>query len=320
MEQFCAREWGSFLGSWGVVRAHRLFGRIELFDFVLVDGARTLKVGQCAVVVADGKVTFLDKIQLVGGQKHLSGQCLKLVAQQLGAGTYNYGSHWNDEDPFDFTCVADFVVDEKIFHIDLIDFRDWANFRAYRRGVSENIRRDYKKAKHAAAIVKTRFGLAALRELFALVTMRAHMMRRNKQHSSRVLDYFVHALKLAVLGKNGFITTGRIEGRCYAAFFGAQVGSKLYYISGGTRNNRLGVGSYRFLSLIEHWFSEHPTGKVLLGDCPGFSDQAIHTYGNPLCRRKLRVRSINGVEFQLKVKHSVCSDELKMPSTQPEKH
>jgi hypothetical protein len=305
---FARASGGSFLGSWRVVRARRLFGRVKLFDFLLV-GARTpLKVGQCAVVVADGKVTFLDKIQLIAAQKHLSGQCLKLVAQHLGAGTYYYGSHWNDEDRFDFTSVPDFVVDEKIFHIDLIDFRDWADFRAYCRGVSENVRRDYRKAKDAAAVVKTRFGLAALRDLFALVTMRAHTMSRNKQHFSRVLDYFLHAVKLAVLGKNGFITTGRIKGRCYSAFFGAQVGSKLYYISGGTRENRLGVGSYLFLTLIEHWFSEHPTGMLLLGDCPGFSDQAIHTYGNSLYRRKLRVRSINGVEFQLKLKHSVCSD------------
>ena len=320
-DNFVLTSGGSFLGCWAVVKARRLVGTVKLFEFFIDRELRApQKVGQCAVAVTRGKLTFLDRIHLRPAQRHLWDQCFKLMVQRFGAKTYHYGSHWNDEDRFDFTSVPHFVVDEKIFHIDLIDFRDWADFRAYRRGVSENIRRDYKKAEHAAAIVTTRFGLAALRDLFALVAMRAHMMRRNKQHFSRVLDYFLHAAKLAVLGKSGFITTGRIKGRCYTAFFGAQVGSKRYYLSGGTRKNPLGVGSYLFLTLIEHWFSEHPTGKVLMGDCPGFSDQAIHTYGDCLYRRKLRVRSINGVEFQLKVKHSVCSDELKMPNTQLEKH
>jgi Acetyltransferase (GNAT) domain len=308
-DNFASASGGSFLGSRGVIKARRLFGRVKLFDFLSVDGSRTrLKVGQCAVLIGEGKVTFLDKIQLLAAQTHLRDHCFELLTQQFGANTYHYGSNWNDEAGFELAGLPDFVTEAKTFHVDLIDFRDWADFLAYRRGVSENIRRDYRKAKDAGAIVETRFGLAALRDLFALVTMRAHMMRRSKQNFSWISDYFLHAAKLAILGKNGVIATARIKGRCYAAFFGAQFGSKLHYISGGTRKNRLGVGSYLFLTLIENWFSEHPTGKVLMGDCPGFCDPVTYTHGNLLYRRKLRVRSVNGVEFQLKVKNPVCID------------
>ena len=300
-DSFARASGGSFLGSWGVVRARRLLGPVRLFDFILEDGAgATRKVGQCAVAVAKAKAIFLDKIQLLEAQRHLGGQCLRLATRQFGAKTYCYGSHWNDEDRFDFNAIPNFVIDESVFHIDLIDFSNWENFDAYRRSVSENIRRDHKKAKDAGATLTTRIGLAALRDLFALVAMRAHMMRKHNQRFSQVSDFFLHAAKLAVLGDSGFITTGRINRKCYAAFFGAQIGSKLYYISGGTKKNRFGVGSYLFLTLIERWFSQHPAGKLLMGDCPGLSGHAIHTYASPLYRRKLRVRSINGVEFRLR--------------------
>lgn len=294
---------GSFLGSWRVIQTRRLTGRVKLFDFMLEDGDRPAqKVGQCAVLAGKGKVRFLDKIQILAGQQHLSRACLDSVVRHFGEVSYEYGSHWNEEDRFDFAGFLQFEVNNKTFHLDVIDFADWADFGAYRRGVSENIRRDYRKAKDAAVVVRTRCGLAALRDLFGLVAMRAHMMRRNKQRFSRVFDFFLHAAKLVVLGQEGFITTGKIRRKCYAAFFGAAVGNRLYYISGGTRSNHLGVGSYLFLTLIESWFAKHPAGKVLIGDCRRSSP--IHDSGNLLYRRKLRVRSVNGVEFQLTPRQS----------------
>jgi hypothetical protein len=302
-DDFAVASGGSFLGSWRVINARRLLGRVKLFDFLLPDGARgPRKVGQCAVQVRNGKVTFLDKIQLAAAQQHLSRRCLDLVVRQFGGVAYAYGSQWNDEDGFDLGGIQQFDIGSRTFHLDLIDCGRWADFAAYRRGVSENIRRDYKKAKDAGTVVKTSVGLAAMCDLFALVAMRGHMMRRNKRRFSHVFDYFLHAAKLLVLGQRGFIITGKIKGRCYAAFFGAEVGDRLYYISGGTRNSRLGVGSYLFLTLIERWFSKYPTGKLLMGDCGTACDHPIHNCGNLLYRRKLRVRSVNGVNFHLKPK------------------
>ncbi len=294
---------GSFLGSWRVIKARRVLGRVKLFDFLLTDGnGAQRKVGQCAVLVGDRRITFLDKIQLGAPQQYLRRRCFDLLVREFGAVAYAYGSQWNDEDGFDLGGIQQFDVGSRTFHLDLIDCGNWADFAAYRREVSENIRRDYKKAKEAAAVVKTSFGLAALRDVFALVVMRGHMMRRNKQPFSHVRDYLLHAAKVLVLGRRGFIITGRVKGRCYAAFFGAEVGDRLYYISGGTRNSRLGVGSYLFLTLIERWFAKYPKGKLLMGDCGTACDHPIHTCGNLLYRRKLRVRSVNGLNFHLKPK------------------
>lgn len=307
-DDFAAASGESFLGAWGVLKARRFLGRVKLFDFVLADPAgSSQKVGQCAVIVRAREVAFLDKIQLLPGQRHLNRQCFDLVAEHFGDVAYKYGSRWNDEEEFDLEGLQRFEVDRSIFHIDLIQFRQWPNFAAFRRAVSENIRRDYKKAREANAVARTEYGIAGLRELFAFVAMRRHMARRNNLSFSRVRDYFNHAGRLFVLGKKAFITTVRIEGKCYAAFFGAEVGSRLYYLSGGTRTNQLGAGSYMFLNLIEDWFSKHPDGEFLMGDCPKPLAKLTHDNGNLLYRRKLRVNSVNGVAFRLRPKLSTTS-------------
>jgi hypothetical protein len=302
-DDFAAETGESFLGSWSVVKARCFTGEVRLFDFVLVDGiGSTQKVGQCAVHIARGKATFLDKIQLLPEQRHLNRGCFDLVVEHLGELAYKYGSRWNDEDEFDLEELSEFDADATTFHVDYIQFRDWPSFAAYRRSISENIRRDYKKAKEAGAVARTDYGLKALRDLFALVSMRRHMMRRNQLPFSRFLDFFSHVGRLFALGKKAFVTTVKVDGKVYAAFFGVEVGKRLYYISGGTRTNHLGAGSYLFLTLIQSWFSKHPDGEFMMGDCPEPFYRPDHDGGNVLYRRKLRVRSVNGVEFRLKPK------------------
>jgi hypothetical protein len=302
-DNFARGSTGSFLGSWRVINARRLFGAVRLFDFILFDGPSAYhKVGQCALLVDARSVIFLDRIHLIAAKRDLRDQCLALVAQQLGGRSYKYGSHWNEEECSPNPEVCGFVTGAFIdhpFQIDVIDFSEWADFNAYRRAVSENIRRDYRKARNAATRVRTRFGLAAARDLVALVAMRACMMQKNRECFSRIFDFFLHAAKLAILGKDGFITTARINGRCYSAFFGAKFGHNIYYISGGTRQNRLGAGSYLVLTLVESWFSENPTGKILMGDTASPIDANAYNFGSRLYRRKLRTRPVNGVRFQL---------------------
>lgn len=291
----------SFLGSWKVIKAGRILGKTRLFDFLLNNGPEAPeKIGQCAVRVGRNQVKFLDRIQLSPRYAHLWNQCFWLVVGHLGESTYHYGSHWNDEDRSSPTATpSPEGALERNFHIDVIDLRAGETFAAYRRRISENIRRDYRKAHDAAATFTTRSGLGTLRDIVGLVTLRGHMMRRNNIRFSPLADLFLHTAKVIVLGSNAIITTVRVDGKCYAAFFGAQFGRNLYYISGGTRKNRLGAGSYLFMNLFEAWFSKHRNGRVLMGDCPG--EEVTHDSGALLYRRKLRFRPVRGAEFELKV-------------------
>ena len=284
-----------------------LFGAVRLFDFILCDRSSVYhKVGQCALRIGARSVTFLDRIHLIPEQRRLWDQCLALVAQRFGSRSYSYGSHWNEEEYLPDPAVCGFVSGELIdcpIQIDVIDFREWADFNAYRRAVSDNIRRDYKKACNAGIRVRTRFGLAAASDLFALVAMRACMMRKNKRRFSQIFDFFLHAAKLAILGKHGFISTARINRRCYSAFFGAKFGHNIYSVSGGTRQNRLGAGSYLLLTMFEAWFSENPAGKVLMGYGGGPPGDYSHNDGDLLYRHKLRTRPVKGIRFQFVIKN-----------------
>jgi hypothetical protein len=248
---------GSFLGTWRVVRAHRWFNRVRLFEFFVaaLDGSPR-KVGQCALAIARGRVRFLDRLHLRPGFGDLWDQCMDLVIERCGAAKYEYGSPWNPENRRP-PCRRDeggrvtrLVLDEA-FLIDLVDFRQWPGFEAYRRDVSENIRRDYRKAAEAAAFVETRHVFSALRDVITLVRLRRQVMGRNGEPFSIVVDLARHLLKLLCLGDLGFIATVRADGRCHAAFFGVRFGDDVCYLAGGTEQNAKGYGSYLFLTLIE---------------------------------------------------------------------
>jgi hypothetical protein len=297
---------GSFLGTWRVVRAHRLRSRVRAFEFTARDASGTpRKIGQCAVAIARGRVRFLDRLHLVPGFVESWDHCINLVIERCGAGTYEYGSPWNPEErrpPSNAVgALVPRLLREKAFFIDRVDFRRWRDFDAYRRDVSENIRRDYRKAVEASATVETKYGMAAIRDLVTLVRLRGEVMQRNGERFSGPLDATRHLLKLACIGDLAFITTVRTEGRCHAAFFGVEFGDDIYYLSGGTAKNSQGYGSYLFLTLIERWFATHPQGKLYLGRQSACVDPATYTRGNQLYRRKLRATSVSGAEFHVHV-------------------
>jgi len=293
---------GSFLGSWKVIRAERIRSTVRVFEFFSTAATPPARIGQCAVAIAGRGVRFLDRIHLLPAYTSAWEQCLGEVIARCGATSCTYGSTWNHE----ARCVAGAstalpggrLIDGGL-RLDCIDFSAWAGFAAYRRAVSENLRRDYKKAAAAAPILTTRWGIDACRDVPALVGLRRQVMRRNGEPFSSVVDAPVHALKLMCLGDDGFISLVEAKGRAQAAFFGVRFGSGFYYVSGGTSDRCEGFGSYLFLSLIERWFAEQPRGKLYLGITePGYVPEGYER-GNLLYRRKLRAASVPGTAFTL---------------------
>jgi hypothetical protein len=293
---------GSFLGGWRVIRAERVRSTVRVFGVVSTAAGVPVTIGQCAVAAAGRRFRFLDRIHLLPAHAHAWRRVLDEVVARCGPGIYSYGSAWNHEgravdlaDP-----PAGRFADDGL-RLDCIDFAAWADFAAYRRAVSENLRRDYKKAAAASPIVTTRRGLDGCRDVPALVALRRQVMRRNAEPFSSVVDGPKHALKLMCLGDDAFISTVEACGRPRAAFFGVRFGDRLYYVAGGTEDKCEGFGSYLFLTLIEGWFAEHPRGALYLGVTePGFVPET-YTRGNLLYRRKLRATSVDGTSFTLQV-------------------
>lgn len=100
-DAFARDSSGSFLGSWRVITARRLFGAVRFFDFILSDGSSAHhKIGQCALLIGAQSVTFLDRIHLISAQTDQRDQCLALVVQKFGDRNYYYGSQWNEKEYF----------------------------------------------------------------------------------------------------------------------------------------------------------------------------------------------------------------------------
>jgi hypothetical protein len=303
-DRFAIACGGSFLGSWGVVKAEYLLHTVRVFEFYTPATPVAQKVGQCAVVTGGGRVRFLDRIHVLPTHAELWASSLNQVIARCGPALYVYGSLWNHETPpatLTTTALPAGRFVDKSFRLDSVVFAKWPTFPAYRRQISENIRRDYKKALAASPTVVTRRGAAACRDVPALVELRRQVMRRNDEPFSVLVDAPTHVVKLLCLGDDAFITTVRANGEAQAAFFGVRFGDGLYYLGGGTRDRCEGFGSYLFLTLIEEGFAQHPQGTLYLGvEEPGFTPQT-YTHGNLLYRRKLRAGSVDATAFTLQV-------------------
>jgi hypothetical protein len=302
-DRFVVASGGSFMGAWNVIRAERLLHTVRVFD--LVAGGRVpVKVGQCAVSIDHDRLRFLDRLHLLPSHVDRWPQAVQQVVDRCGGGRYSYGSPWNAErrclGALRQAMPAARVLDAAT-GIDAVDFAAWRDFAAYRRAVSENIRRDYKKAALASPAVAVRRGVSAYRDLAGLVGLRRQVMRRNQEPFSTLIDAPLHALKLLCMGEGAFIATVRAAGRSEAAFFGVEFGDRICYVSGGTRDHSEGFGSYLFLTLIEQWFGQHPRGALHLGVTePGLQPETYQR-GNLLYRRKLRATSIPATAFTLEV-------------------
>lgn len=257
------------------------------------------KVGQCALAIGRGRVKFLDRLLLLPDADHLWERGIHLITERCGRAVYEYGSLWNQEERRLDAIPASATLEDDVFQVDRVDFANWPDFAAYRRAISENIRRDYKKAAAASAEVVVRSGTAALGELRSFVRLRGEVMRRQKEPYSAAADYARHTLKLACLGSNAFVATARTQGRCHAAFFGARFGDSFFYLGGGTEDRCQGFGSFLFLTLLEQWFAERPEGALYLGAHIGEPRSWTYTGGNLLYRRKLRAVSLPGARFTL---------------------
>jgi hypothetical protein len=195
------------------------------------------------------------------------------------------------------------------FHIDRVDFSKWRDFEHYTSSISNNIRRDLKKAKNTGAKVNIRHGWSALRDLYTLVKARRLVMEKNKMPFHLARDLLLHFVKIIYFGKQAFIATVSLNDVKYSALLCTVFGDRCYYIAGGVWPNDLGLGSYGMMSVIEHWQEKSPKGQFVMGYVRGQTNPENYSYteGALLYRRKLRVTASRGCEFSINVKDAVAS-------------
>ena len=310
-DDFLSRTGGSFLGAANVIRLRRLVSRVSVYDFETTDHAsgNNIMIARCAVIIRKQEVIFLDRIHILPEFHPLWPACFREIVNQLGEKNYVYGSLWNQEDPswIGFDDYQVIRTPKKSFHIDVVAAGEYHDFAQYFAAVSKNVQRDYNKAQRSGVMsLDIRRGAAALALLRHVLACREQVKARNGagfEHArSWVSDYIGIAAKMLISRDRGVIAVAKFGASPLAAFVGIEFGNRLYYITGGTKSNKEGAGSFLILSLVKSLFDKSPRGQLVLGFTAGSKRPEEYETGAHLYRRKIRAKATSGVYEMFSVK------------------
>lgn len=160
-------------------------GAPKLFHVYLeADGERT-QIGQYTLIFRGDSRVFYDGLHLYPEYRGLWAAAMTAVLADAGPGTYEYGWQWMPEPPREAelrTIPGVTLTHVRPILVQGVDFANWPDWDAYYRDISENIRRNARKAEKLHGDLKFTLvtGLAALTKVPALVAMRGDMYRRKQ--------------------------------------------------------------------------------------------------------------------------------------------
>ncbi|PWC35995.1 hypothetical protein TSO352_12480 [Azospirillum sp. TSO35-2] len=302
-DDFAQRCRASFPSAGIMVRLNRLRGRVLAMEFFLdqPDGPDR-KIGQCALAIRGAKRIFLDSLILAPGCKDFWHDCFALAIATAGPGHYRYGSNWTVETdyPGKILAIPGVVPTGDVGgYQDVVDFRRWASFEEYVKGVSANIRRNVaavEKMSEPPRIEEYR-GLAIFRAMHHLSLLRRAVLAKRGVRINLVTDYLARAVKIVIFRRYARMTLLRHGGKVHSVFYGIAYGPTLHYNAGATLPEINGLGPYMFIHLIRRWFGEHPDGRLLMGFVDGRGIDDKDRSGPLLFRQKLRAMSCDGGPF-----------------------
>ncbi len=256
--------------------AHHFFHRMCRLD-LCVDGTRgPIKVGQCAVGIGRRRSVFSDGLHLLPEHAHLWSSAMSAALARLGPATYLYGSPWSLEVPREtaLSRLAGVRVDGvESTTVDAIDFSRWATFDGYRRAVSENVRRNAKKAAvnyPGLVIVEGGGGIGGARRYLASVGLRRAMFRRKGLDRSTLLMAIRSAARLWSVGRHGRLAYLTDGGELLAFHMGIGFGRDWSYLEGAARPDAVGVSWNLHMRLAERVYEQSGgRGRFVMGSDDG---------------------------------------------------
>lgn len=260
----------------------RLFA-LEVFAKGPVGGNR--KVAQCLVSFRNGQLTFTDGLQISSGYEPLRCAILTAILAQLPAGRVSYGWTWSLADvPLDdfkrLPGTSGHAAREITVHS--VNLANWECWDSYYRSISNNVRRNVKRAEQSDAPVQVVAGkgLNAIGLIPDLVRMRRETLERVElSHPAwrMVLSYLVNLL---LMPRSCCIAIARQDGTPLAGLFGYEFGSDFYYWQGGSVDASNGAAWKLLTDSIGRWYRKHPNGQFIMGYyddvLPGHRREGLH--------------------------------------------
>ncbi len=242
----------------------------KLFHVYLeVDGQRT-QIGQYTLIFRRDARIFYDGLNLYPEYSGLWATAMTAVLAQAGPGTYEYGWQWVPEPPRDAelqTIPGVALTHIRPILVQGVDFANWPDWDAYYRDVSENIRRNAKKAEKLHGDLKfTLFtGLATLAKVPALVAMRGAMYRRKQLAFSPLRIFAGYVTSILACPDQAMIGVVTGGGRTLAIQNNVEFAGFHYYLDGAAANETEGGGWFLQLAMLRRAYEHTPKGKFLLG-------------------------------------------------------
>lgn len=243
--------------------------RLRLFEFY--GGELGGKFGQCALAVSAKKSVFIDGLQLAPGHENAWQASMTALLAKLGPGRYRYGSTWSIEAARveELRQLQEVAVETVEPHIiQAVDFSRWNSWDDYIRSVSNNARRNAKKAlsRFPSLQVRVKRGLATLREASAITNLHSRTIVRKSFKVARPLIVAQFIARTLVMRKYTMTAIASDAGTDLAAISGVEFGAHTYYLTGGSVPDNGGSAWHLMLQVIRQAYDRTGgTGKFLMG-------------------------------------------------------
>lgn len=260
----------------------------QVFELRL-DGAR---IGHFTLISKGSAHSFYDGLNLLPEHLGLWRTAMAAALAQVGPGVFEYGWQWSPEpgreDDIAAIPGARLLATRNIL-IQGVDFSNWPTWEAFYRDISENTRRNAKKAEklHPDLTVRVIQGLPALRHVRDLVAMRQAMYRRKNLPFNPLRILAGYVLSFVACPAQAMIAVAEGGGRLLAIQNNVEFGDVHYYLDGAAASDTDGGAWALQLAMLKRAYDRSPKGRFLLGytDLP-VADQSAE--GLLRSRRSLR--------------------------------
>jgi len=271
---------------------HLLRGASRTCRIVRVAGGCKQPIGHYTLARHSGVCSFYDGINLFPEYRDLWTKAMHAALSHTGGGIFEYGWRWSPEPSrskelstirgVEFLSTRDILIQG-------VDFSNWPDWDSYYRDISENIRRNAKKASKLHPDIKVVIlrGRKSLRHMVDLVRMRRTMYQRKGVPFNPIRVMAGYLLNLVACPEQMMIATATAEDRILAIQNIVEFGDTHYYLDGAAADHSDGGAWNLQLSMLERAYRRSPSSRFLLGytDLP-VADQAAE--GLLRSRRSLR--------------------------------
>jgi hypothetical protein len=227
-------------------------------------------IGHFTILKGFGSNRFYDGLNLLPEHRHLWASAMAAALSEGGDGLYEYGWTWSlepcREESLKSMDGVTVLASEQIV-VQGVDFSKWSNWIAYYKSISENCRRNAKKAEKTfddlKLIIST--GRSAISVAPRLLRLRDAMYRRKGLPFAplrTLLGYLANILVSPSQSNIAYVMGG---GKARAALRIVEFGPLSYYLDGAISSDSDGAGWYLMLNMLRRAYDRSPDGKFLMG-------------------------------------------------------